>query len=210
MNRLDFLLQNQYNPLKCGIFIARSIVDLLNNMEPFITTFDGNIFDYYRDDIAQMMMPSICVNVEDTKSYAKYYYLYYPIKIDVFLPLEISHFSEATARANIMALLDTFFKRPDVQNYLSKCNYGLMDIAGLKSLVQVSNINQLDGKRSARILSFQCVARIDRIVYNEILINRFGVSPSNLILQYDFPYLQGIKTVLVEPETYVPLNLGAE
>lgn len=210
MNRLDFLFYNEFNPLKCGIFLARSIVDLLNNMEPFATIFDGNIFDYYRDDVAQMSMAAMCVNVEDTKSYAKYYYLYYPIKIDVFLPLEVSHFSEATARANIMALLDTFFKRPDVQNYLSKCNYGLMDIAGIKSLVQVSNINQLDGKRSARILSFQCVARIDRMVYNKILIDRFGVSPSNLTLQYDFPYVQSITPVLVNPETYIPLHLGAE
>lgn len=206
MNRLDFLTDNSYNPLKMGIFLARSIVDLLNNLEPFTTIFNGNIYDYFRDDTAQMGLPTMCVNVNTPKTQHKYYYVWYPIDIDIFLPLEISHFSEATARANIMAMLDTFFKRPDIQNYLSKANYGLIDVAGLKPISYVSNLNQIGSNRGVRILSFQCVANFDRIVYNNILINRFGVSPSSLLLEYSFPHLQDIKPVLVEEQTNIPIT----
>lgn len=206
MQRIDFLLNNNDNPLKQGIFIARSIVDLLNNLEPFNTIFNGAIYDYYRDDNAAMGLPAMCVNVDTATTTGKYYFIYYPIEIDVFLPTEISHFVEANARANIMALLDTFFKRPSTQKYLAKANHGLMDIAGLKAIAETANLKQLGDKRSVRILSFKCTARIDRLIYNRILIQRFGVSPSSLTLDYSIPRLQGVKPQLVSAKTNLPLN----
>lgn len=206
MQRIDFLLNNNYNPLKQGIFLARSIVDLLNNLEPFTTIFNGNIYDYYRDDNAAMGLPAMCVNVDTATTVGKHYFIHYPIEIDIFLPTEVSHYVEANARANIMALLDTFFKRPSVQKYLSKANYGFVDIAGLKAIAETANLRQLGDKRSVRIMSFKCTARIDRLIYNRILIERFGVSPSSLTLDYSIPRLQGVRTQLVDAKTNLPIN----
>lgn len=205
-SRLDFLTNNNFNPLKPGIFLAKIIRDLLNDLEPFTTIFNGNIYDYYRDDTAQMTLPTMCINIGDTKSSGKYYYLWYPIAIDIFLPLDLSHYSEATARQNIMALLDTFFKRNDIQAYLSRMNYGLMDIAGLKPISEVANLSQLDGSRATRIMSFSCYARIDRLLYNKILIERFGVNPADLIPKFVFPILQDVRPQFVEPITNLPIG----
>lgn len=198
MQRSD-LITKSYNWLMPCAYLSQSIRDFIANLSPFDITFNQNIFSYYRDDIPVQLLPAMNIYIARVQSKGKYYYKHYFMNFDIYIPQETTHKRTDDISHTILAWLDMVFKRPDFQNYISKNNPGVMDIAGVNYTTQAYNTKQLDTKYDVHVIGYGLQVKFDRMIWAKTLIDQYGVSPSNIDMIYTFGNLrQSIPNVILE------------
>lgn len=184
------LITRSYNWLMPCAFLTQSIRDFIANLSPFNLAFNQNIFPYYRDDIPVQLLPAMNIYIARVQSKGKYYYKYYFTNIDIYIPQETTHKRTDDMSHAVLSWLDMVFKRPDFQNYISRYNPGVMDVAGVNYTTQAYNHKKLDTKYDVQVIGYGLQVKFDRMIWAEELINKYGVSPSNIDMIFEFSYLR--------------------
>lgn len=185
MQRSD-LITRSFNWLMPCAYLSQSIRDFIANLSPFDDAFNQNIFSYYRDDIPIQLYPAINVYPARSQTQGKYYYRYYFVEIDIFLPPETTHKRNDDMKHTILSWFDMVLKRPDFQKYVSKYNIGVTDVAGVNNTTVSYNKNQLNTKYDVTVINYGFQVKWDRMIWAETLSNQYGVNPSDIDLISSF------------------------
>lgn len=188
MQRSDYITRS-YNWLMPCAYLTQSIRDFIANLSPFSFTFNQNIFPYYRDDIPVQLLPAMNIYISRTQTRGKYYFKYFTVNFDIYMPQETTHKRVDDMQHSILDWLDMVLKRPDFQKYISKHNPGVMDIAGTNYITQSYNYMQSNQNYDVKVVGMNIQVKFDRIIWGQTLINKYGISPSNIDMIYTFGYL---------------------
>lgn len=193
------LITRSYNWLMPCAFLEQSIRDFIANLSPFDDAFNQNIFPYYRDDIPTQLLPAMNIYISNVSTKGKYYYQFYEISFDTYLPELATHKRVNDLSHTILTWLDMTFKRPDFQKYVSKCNPGIMDIAGVDYTSRSYNTKHLNTRWDVQVVKYSIKAKFDRVIWAETLVKKYGVSPSNIDMIYTFGTLrQSVPNIILE------------